>query len=61
MIIKSKPISASSGSFAIFNHLAQKIEENEYIEVLNGSRQNIDNCVSDAKNMNRTNSVIHFI
>lgn len=61
MIIKSKPISASSGSFAIFNHLAQKIEENEYIEVLNGSRQNIDNCVNDAKAMNRTNSVIHFI
>lgn len=61
MIIKSKPISAKSGSFAIFNHLAQKIDDNEYIDVLNGSRQNIDNCVSDAKTMNRTNSVIHFI
>ena len=61
MIIKSKPISASSGSFAIFNHLAQKIDDNEYIDVLEGSRQNIDNCVTDAKGMNRTNSVIHFI
>lgn len=61
MIIKSKPISAKSGSFAIFNHIAQKEQENEYIDVLNGSRQNIDNCVSDTKNMNRTNSVIHFI
>lgn len=61
MIIKSKPISASSGSRAIFNHLVNKVEENEYISVLNGSRQNIDNCVSDSKNMNRTNSVIHFI
>lgn len=61
MIIKSKPISAGSGSRAIFNHLVNKLEENEYIDVLNGSRQNIDNCVSDAKSMNRTNSVIHFI
>ncbi|BCI67430.1 relaxase/mobilization nuclease domain-containing protein [Acetobacter aceti] len=61
MIIKSKPISASSGSRAIFNHIANKIEENEYIDVLTGSRQNIDNCVTDAKTMNRTNSVIHFI
>lgn len=61
MIIKSKPISAKSGSFAIFNHLAQKIDDNEYIDIISGSRQNIDNCVADAKSMNRTNSVIHFI
>ncbi|MFP2874085.1 relaxase/mobilization nuclease domain-containing protein [Acetobacter tropicalis] len=61
MIIKSKPISASSGSRAIFNHLVNKVEENEYISVLEGSRQNIDNCVNDAQAMNRANSVIHFI
>ena len=61
MIIKSKTISAKSGSRAIYNHIANKLDENEYIDIISGSKQNIDNCVADAHNMNRKNSVIHFI
>jgi len=61
VIIKSKTISSKSGSRAIYNHLVNKVDENEYISLLSGSRQNIDNCVADAHNMNRKNSVIHFI
>lgn len=61
MIIKSTNITTSSKSGKIVHHLIGKVDENDSIETLWGSRADVDDAFTNAELSNRKFGVKHFI
>lgn len=61
MIIKSTNITTSSKSGKIVHHLIGKVDENDSIETLWGSRADVDDAFTNSELANRKYGVKHFI
>ncbi|MFT8912953.1 relaxase/mobilization nuclease domain-containing protein [Zymomonas mobilis] len=61
MIIKSTNITTSSGSSKISHHLTGKVDENDFVNVLWGSRADVDDSFTNAELSNRKYGVKNFM
>ena len=61
MIIKSTNITTSSGTYKICHHLTGKVDENDFINVMWGSRADVDDSFTNSELNNRKYGVKHFI